>query len=63
MLREGGARLERQIETMLSDPEIVARLDKLGYVPVYKDSSTFEDFVVADLTKWKETARGANISL
>lgn len=57
------ARLEKEIETMLSDPEIVDRLDKLGYVPVYKDSATFKDFVVADLTKWRETAKSANISL
>jgi tripartite-type tricarboxylate transporter receptor subunit TctC len=57
------ARLKKQVEAMVSDPEIVERLAKLGYVPVYKDSETFKDFVVADLAKWKETAKSANISL
>ena len=57
------ARLEKEIETMLGDPDIVARLDQLGYVSVYKGSRAFRDFVVADLSKWRDTARSANISL
>jgi tripartite-type tricarboxylate transporter receptor subunit TctC len=57
------ARLEKEVAAMLSDPEIVDRLDKLGYVPDYKNSTTFKDFVVADLVKWTATAKSANISL
>ena len=57
------ARLEKEIETMLGDPDIVARLDQLGYVSVYMGSRAFRDFVVADLSKWRDTARSANISL
>jgi tripartite-type tricarboxylate transporter receptor subunit TctC len=57
------SRLEKEIDGMLKDPEIVERLDKLGYVPVYKDASTFKDFVLKDLEKWKETAKSANIKI
>ena len=57
------ARLEKEIDGMLKDPEIVDRLDKLGYVPVYKNAETFKDFVLKDLAKWKETAKSANISI
>lgn len=57
------ARLEKEIDGMLKDPEVVERLDKLGYVPVYKDAATFKDFVLKDLAKWKETAKSANISI
>jgi|ERR1700733_11605583 tripartite-type tricarboxylate transporter receptor subunit TctC len=56
-------RLEKEVEAMLRDPGVVDRLDQLGYSPVYKDSTTFKDFVVADLAKWRETAKSANISL
>jgi tripartite-type tricarboxylate transporter receptor subunit TctC len=55
--------LQKDVAAMLSDPEIVSRLDKLGYVPNYKDSATFRDFVVADLAKWTATAKSAHISL
>ncbi len=57
------ARLQKEIEGMLKDPEIVERLDKLGYIPVYKDADTFKDFVLKDLAKWKETAKSANIRI
>jgi tripartite-type tricarboxylate transporter receptor subunit TctC len=56
-------RLQKEIEGMLKDPEIVDRLDKLGYVPVYKDANAFKAFVLDDLAKWKATAKSANISI
>jgi tripartite-type tricarboxylate transporter receptor subunit TctC len=55
--------LQSQVQSMLKDPTIVGRLDDLGYVPVYKDSKTFTDFVVSDLAKWTQTAKAAHISL
>jgi tripartite-type tricarboxylate transporter receptor subunit TctC len=57
------ARRENEIDLMLKDPEIIERLDKLGYVPVYKNSTEFKDFVVNDLAKWREIAKSANISI
>lgn len=57
------ALLEGRIGSMLKDPHIAERFDQLGYVPVYKDSQSFQDFVVADLARWRQTAKIANISL
>lgn len=56
-------RLEDEVASMLRDPAIVEKFDQLGYVPLYKDSATFKDFVVKDLAKWREIAKNANISL
>jgi tripartite-type tricarboxylate transporter receptor subunit TctC len=56
-------RLENAVASMVRDAEIVGRLDKLGYVPVYRDSAAFKNFVAADLAQWSNTAKSANISL
>jgi tripartite-type tricarboxylate transporter receptor subunit TctC len=56
-------RLQNEIAGMLKDPDVIDRLDKLGYIPVYKDREVFKDFVLKDLAKWKDTAKAANISI
>jgi tripartite-type tricarboxylate transporter receptor subunit TctC len=56
-------RLESAIAQMLKDPVIVEKLAALGYKPEFLAGDAFKDFVVQDLSQWKQVAKEANIQL
>ena len=57
------ARLSKELAEVLKDPAIVARIRDLGIEPSYLDGPGFKDFIVKDLARWKDVAKGANIAL
>jgi tripartite-type tricarboxylate transporter receptor subunit TctC len=56
-------RLREAIAAALKDPDVVARMTKLGYAPAYLGGDAFRDFVVKDLDQWKTVAQAASITL
>lgn len=57
------AKLRDTIAEALKDPEVVARMTKLGYPPAYLGGDAFKDFVVKDLNQWRTVAQAAGITL
>ena len=56
-------RLQRELASMLSDPEATERLEKLGNLPNFKAGDDFQQFVLKDLEMWRDTARSENIKI
>jgi tripartite-type tricarboxylate transporter receptor subunit TctC len=57
------ARLRREIDEVIRDPAVNARLNSLGYQISPLPGDEFKDFVVKDMEKWKGVAASANIVL
>ena len=57
------ARLRREIDEVIKDPAVNARLNSLGYQISPLPGDEFKDFVVKDMEKWKGVATSANIVL
>ena len=53
--------LSDNLRTILTRPDIVARIGPMGIEPYYAPSDETTAFVKADLPKWQELARYANI--
>lgn len=51
------------VRISLSDPEIQARISKLGIDPVTSDPKTFAGFMASETSKWAQVIRQAKISL
>jgi tripartite-type tricarboxylate transporter receptor subunit TctC len=54
-------RLRKEIGGMLTDPQVVQKLNKLGYQVSYLAGDEFKDFVLKDYEQWKSVAKSANI--
>jgi tripartite-type tricarboxylate transporter receptor subunit TctC len=57
------ARLRNEIDAVIKDPAVNARLNSLGYQISPLPGDEFKDFVVKDMEKWKGVATSANIVL
>jgi tripartite-type tricarboxylate transporter receptor subunit TctC len=53
--------LNREIEAVVADPAIKARLVGLGIEPISMASAEFEKFMVGEVEKWAKVIRMANI--
>ncbi len=56
-------RLNKEINAVLADPKIKARLAELGSVPTPMSPTAFEDLIVAETEKWGKVIRAANIKM
>jgi tripartite-type tricarboxylate transporter receptor subunit TctC len=54
-------RLRKEIGGMLTDPQVVQKLNTLGYQVSYLAGGEFKDFVLKDYEQWKSVAKSANI--
>jgi tripartite-type tricarboxylate transporter receptor subunit TctC len=54
-------RLNAEINAGIAEPEIKARIDKLGATPVPGSSADFGQFVADETAKWAKVIRAANI--
>ena len=57
------AKLRSEIEAMMKDPKTAEGIRKLGYEPAYLPHDRFRDFVLKDITRWKDVAKSANIQV
>ena len=56
-------KLNREINAVLADPQLKAKLAELGAEPMKMSPPEFEKFVVAETEKWGKVIRVANIKL
>ena len=56
------AKLNKDINEVLAEPEIKARLIDLGGEPLISTTDAFGKMVVAETEKWKKVVDGANIA-
>jgi tripartite-type tricarboxylate transporter receptor subunit TctC len=56
-------RLNKEINAVLADPKIKARLAELGSVPMPMSPAAFEDLIVAETAKWGKVIRAADIQV
>jgi tripartite-type tricarboxylate transporter receptor subunit TctC len=56
-------RLNKEINAVLADPKIKARLAELGSVPTPMSPAAFEDLIVAETAKWGKVIRAADIQV
>ena len=55
------ARLRKEIGDVLKDPQVLQKLNTLGYQVSYLPGDEFKDFVMKDYEQWKSVAKSANI--
>jgi tripartite-type tricarboxylate transporter receptor subunit TctC len=55
------ARLRKEVGDVLKDPQVLQRLNTLGYQVSYLPGDEFKDFVMKDYEQWKSVAKSANI--
>ena len=55
------ARLRKEIADVLKDPQVLQKLNTLGYQVSYLPGDEFKDFVMKDYEQWKSVAKAANI--
>jgi tripartite-type tricarboxylate transporter receptor subunit TctC len=56
-------KLNREINAVLADPQLKAKLAQLGAEPMKMSPPEFEKFIVAETEKWGKVIRAANIKL
>lgn len=56
-------RINAEANRILTDPAVVARLGELGAEPTPGSPKSFQDFTLAELAKWREVARAAELKL
>ena len=57
------AKLNREMNAALADPDIEARLADLGAVPLTGSPADFGKFIAAEAEKWSKVIRAANIKV
>jgi tripartite-type tricarboxylate transporter receptor subunit TctC len=57
------ARLRKDLQAMVLDPKVAARMREIGYEPEFLEGQSFKDFMVKDSARWKEVAKAFNISV
>lgn len=55
-------RLEREIATVLGDPEVAAAFETQGMVPAPSTASAFGELIARDATRWAEVVRAGRIT-
>jgi len=55
------ARLRKEVGDVLTDPQVVQKLNTLGYQVSFLAGDEFKDFVLKDYEQWKSVAKSANI--
>lgn len=56
-------KLNRSINTILTSPEVKKQIETEGAIPVGGTEAEFGDYVDAEIKKWAEVAKAANIQL
>jgi tripartite-type tricarboxylate transporter receptor subunit TctC len=56
-------RLNGELRNMLKDPQVKAKLEQLAFTPVGDSRQHFAAFIASEVAKWKQVAKGANVSL
>ena len=57
------ARIAKEIADMVKDARTVERMRSLGIEPAFFDGAEYKEMMIADLAKWKDVGRSANIVL
>ena len=57
------ARIAKEIADMVKDPKTIERMRSLGIEPAFFDGAEYKEMMIADLAKWKDVGRSANIVL
>jgi tripartite-type tricarboxylate transporter receptor subunit TctC len=55
------AKLSAEVQAILHDPAIKAKLEGMGATPVGNTSEEFKSFIAAETTKWAEVIKASNI--
>ena len=55
------ARLRKEVGDVLKDPQVLQKLNTLGYQVSYLPGDEFKEFVMKDYEQWKSVAKSANI--
>jgi tripartite-type tricarboxylate transporter receptor subunit TctC len=58
---EAAQRLSKEVNAVLADPNLKARLSSLGVDPIAMASAEFGDFIAAETEKWGKVVEGADI--
>jgi len=56
-------RLNRRVTQIMSSPDVRERLDRLGYTPINGSADAFAAHMKAELVKWRDIVRIANIKI
>lgn len=56
-------RMRKELAEMLKDPKIVAQIDTFGFQRAFVTGDEFKNILMADLQRWKDVGKSANISL
>jgi tripartite-type tricarboxylate transporter receptor subunit TctC len=56
-------KLSTEVQAIIADPAIKARLEAMGVTPVGNTSAQFETFITAETAKWADVIEAANIPL
>jgi tripartite-type tricarboxylate transporter receptor subunit TctC len=56
-------RISADVQTILRDPEIVRRMEEMGGIADPTTPEEFAAFIRAEIAKWREVARAANVRL
>lgn len=57
------ARISRDIETVLKQPETREKMEKVGAVPFEDNQDNFRKFFHADIEKWRNLVKSTNLKL
>ena len=58
---EATERLSKEVNAVLADPSLKARLSRLGVDPIAMTSAEFGDFIAAETEKWGKVVEAADI--
>jgi tripartite-type tricarboxylate transporter receptor subunit TctC len=56
-------KLNKELALVLKDPELLDRLNKMGWIPDSIEGEAFKKFVVDELGIWKDVARASKIEI
>ncbi|MGF9562336.1 tripartite tricarboxylate transporter substrate binding protein [Neorhizobium sp. JUb45] len=56
-------KLSREVQAIIADPQMVAKIKGMGATPVGNTSAEFKTFIAGETTKWAEVIKAANVPL
>mgnify|MGYP001019946641 CR=1 FL=1 len=54
-------KLSKEVQAIIADPAIKAKLEAMGVTPVGNTSAEFQAFIDKETTKWAEVIKAANV--
>lgn len=56
-------KLSREVQAIMADPQMVAKIKGMGATPVGNTSAEFKTFIASETAKWAEVIKAANVPL